>query len=101
MTRAEWEKMDNAYHVWFLLRHRGERIAERHLNALAKAIDAETVENCLEAIRIEFEPEDAEIMEMVIDRLDKKYSHETRRDRKIAENRKHYAQVCARQAKGV
>lgn len=77
----------------YLVRHRGEPEAEKLLNKLAMEQDDETVDNC--KLYIYFANYDhanderdfvAEFMEF----RKQKHRHEIRRDRKIADNRKHY-----------
>lgn len=78
----------------YLIRHRGELIAETELNRMAEENDREIVEETLCHIWVGYY--DAEpVAEITINRV-RKDNNKIRRDRKIAENRKHYEKLCAK-----
>lgn len=76
----------------WLIAHRGEPIAEQYTSQLAKEIDADTVESC--RVCIQFGEEDAELMMEVMEHLNRKFKHEVRRSRKIADNKEHLRKLA-------
>lgn len=75
----------------WIIANRGEPECEELLAKLAEEMDADTVENC--RICIQFDESDAELTGIVVDHLKRKYRHEVRRSRKIAENKEHLRKI--------
>lgn len=81
----------------WIIRHRGEPIYNFYIGELAKKIDNDIVEETLCHIWTGFY--DAEPVKEVFAQQVRKKCYAVRRDRKIADNRKHYAKLCEK--KGV
>ena len=100
--------MENAETVLtWVIQHRGEKVVEIFLSGLAEKIDTEIVLNTLDHVIGGYYSSDdpegyadsGENPEDIFAELIRKNRHAVRRERKISENKKHYAQICAK--KGV
>lgn len=86
--------MDAETKLAWIIRHRGEPIVDIFLCGESKKMDTEAVEETLCHIWAGFY--DAEPVREVFAEQVSKRCYAMKRDRKIADNRKHYAQICAK-----
>lgn len=89
----EYGKMtDGELSLDYIIRHRGEPECDLYITQLSKKMDNEVVEETLCHIWAGFY--DAENPIEITIRQIAKQCYALKRDRKIAENRRHYAKLC-------